>query len=164
MNASEIKRQLERPFPVDRIHFRVGATNGDKTKGLALAYIDSRDVMKRLDDVLGPENWQRRYSHVANGLAVCELGVRFDGEWVWKADGAGQTDHEGDKGSMSDSFKRAAVNFGVGRYLYALGNTWVAIKPQGRSYALAETPALPKWATPEGYDEIMEKKQQKVAA
>lgn len=164
MNVIEIKRALERPFPVDRIHWRVGATSGDKSRGIALAYVDSRDVMKRLDDVLGPENWQRRYSHVVNGLVVCEVGVKFGDEWVWKADGAGQTDYEGEKGSMSDSFKRAAVNFGVARYLYALPAPWVAIKPQGKSYVLAETPHLPKWASPEGYDQIINKKDEKEAA
>lgn len=162
-DAQTIKRELERPFPTNKVHWRIGATNGDKTRGTALAYVDSRDVMKRLDDVLGPENWQRRYSHVVNGLVVCEVGIRFGDDWIWKADGAGQTDYEGDKGSMSDSFKRAAVNFGIARYLYALPAPWVAIKPQGKSYTLDETPQLPKWAIPEGYDEIMAKKDQREA-
>ena len=42
--------QLSIPFPVNKIHWRVGATTKDKSKGIALAYVDARDVMKRLDD------------------------------------------------------------------------------------------------------------------
>lgn len=50
---------------------------------------------------------------------VCEIGI-FDGDsqWIWKADGADESDIEGTKGALSDSFKRAAVSWGVGRYLY----------------------------------------------
>ena len=45
---------LSGPFPATDISWRVGATSGDKTKGIALAYIDARDVMRRLDAVCGP--------------------------------------------------------------------------------------------------------------
>lgn len=132
---SDIFKQLAAPFPPEKIHWRVGATKKDKSAGMALAYIDSRDVMQRLDDVVGPENWQNRYPH-AGGKTCCEIGIKIDGEWVWKSDGAGDTDVEGDKGAFSDSFKRAAVQFGVGRYLYGLGATWVEIEPAGLSFKI----------------------------
>jgi len=140
---------LSKPFPASKIHFRVGATDKDKTKGLALAYIDARDVMERLDEVIGAERWQCEHPFVG----CCRIGIKVGEEWVWKSNGAGQTDVEGDKGQYSDSFKRAAVLWGIGRYLYDLGNMWVKIKPQGRSYAIAETPRLPSWAIPDGLDE-----------
>jgi len=54
-------KKLFDPFPPSQVSWRVGATNKDKTKGIALAYIDARDVMDRLDDVCGPENWQVEY-------------------------------------------------------------------------------------------------------
>ena len=43
--------ELAKPFPETSIHWRVGATNarsqgGKPTKGIALAYIDARDVME----------------------------------------------------------------------------------------------------------------------
>ena len=68
--------------------------------------------------------------------------------WVWKANGAGETDYEGTKGQFSDAFKRAAVMWGIGRYLYALPNEWVQIKPSGKSYKIVNPPKLPDWAIP----------------
>ena len=122
---SEIFERLAEPFPVESVKFRPGATTGDKSKGLALAYIDARDVMDRLDRVITPPNWQCKYS-VVNGIVVCDIGIAVDecDFWVWKGDGAGATDVEGQKGAMSDSFKRAAVKWGIGRYLYDLPNWW----------------------------------------
>lgn len=127
--------RLAEPFPPDAISWRVGSTNGDKSKGLALAYLDARDVMDRLDLVCGPAGWQCRYSH-ANGKTVCDIGIKVDGEWVWKADGAGDTDVEAEKGALSDAFKRAAVRWGIGRYLYGLQSPWVELEPAGRSYKI----------------------------
>ena len=47
-----LQQRLERPFPVNRLRWRIGATNHDKTSAIALAYIDARDVMYRLDDAV----------------------------------------------------------------------------------------------------------------
>lgn len=134
---SDIFERLRAPFPPDRVSWRVGSTTGDKKRGLALAYIDARDVQDRLDDVVGPENWQCRYPH-ANGKTVCEIGLRIDGEWVWKADGAGDTDVEAEKGALSDAFKRSAVRWGIGRYLYDVPSPWVEIEQAGRSYKIKD--------------------------
>lgn len=153
----KIKHALESPFDERHIHWRVGATTQDKSKGIALAYVDARNVMKRLDDVMGP-HWQCRYPISDNGLLICEISLKIDGEWITRANGAGDTQVEAEKGKASDAFKRAAVLWGIGRYLYSLPNTWVKLKPAGRSHALAETPPLPKWATVAGYAELMEKR------
>jgi hypothetical protein len=130
--------QLRAPFSPDRISWRVGSTNKEKTKGMALAYIDSRDVQDRLDDVMGPENWQNSFPH-ANGKTVCRIELRLGGEWIGKEDGAGDTDVEAEKGALSDAFKRAAVKWGVGRYLYDVDSPWVEIEPAGKSYKIKET-------------------------
>jgi len=146
MNANDKKDMLERlkqPFNPKVIHWRVGATNPDKSKGIALAYVNARDVMKRLDEVCGLD-WQDRYPFEG----CCDIGLKIGDEWLWRSNGAGETQIEGEKGRYSDAFKRAAVMWGIGRYLYYLPNSWVALKPQGRSYALAEKPLLPKWAIP----------------
>jgi hypothetical protein len=130
--------RLKAPFPPNRISWRVGSTAADKKKGLAFGYIDARDVMERLDEVCGPENWQNTYT-IAGTAIVCNIGIREPGgDWVWKSDGAGATDVEAEKGMMSDAFKRAAVRFGIGRYLYDIPATWVAIEPMGKSYKIAE--------------------------
>ncbi|MGE5500612.1 MAG: Rad52/Rad22 family DNA repair protein [Ignavibacteriales bacterium] len=130
--------KLAEPFPPDAISWRVGSTNGDKTKGLALAYLDARDVMDRLDLVCGPAGWQCRYSH-ANGKTVCDIGIKVGDEWIWKADGAGDTDVEAEKGALSDAFKRAAVRWGIGRYLYGLPSPWVELVPAGRSFKIKDS-------------------------
>lgn len=140
-------KQLKNPFDPKFVKFRVGATNSDKTKGIALAYIDSREVMKRLDDICGVGGWQDRYVPVDGGL-ICELSILIDGAWITKSNAAGNTKVEALKGGASDALKRAAATWGVGRYLYYLPNAWVAIKQQGNSYTLAEQPELPEWAKP----------------
>lgn len=118
-----IYKALAAPFPATSIHWRVGATSQDKSKGIALAYLDARDVMMRLDEVVGPEKWQARYPF----SGCCEIGIKVGDEWIWKANCAGKSQIEAEKGEASDSFKRAAVLWGVGRYLYDLPNAWLPL-------------------------------------
>lgn len=123
---TEIFSALKAPFDPSLVSWRVGSMNKEKTKGMALAYIDARDVMERLDEVVGPENWQCRYPH-ANGKTVCAIGIKINAEWIWKEDGAGDSDIEAEKGALSDAFKRAAVRWGIGRYLYDIASPWVEV-------------------------------------
>ena len=139
---SELLAKLSAPFDPKRISWRVGSTTGDKSKGMALAYIDSRDVQDRLDAVCGADGWQCRYPH-AGQKTVCEIGIRIGNEWIWKADGAGDTDVEQEKGALSDAFKRAAVKWGIGRYLYDCESPWVQIEQRGKSYVIAAS-EIPK--------------------
>lgn len=134
----EIHEALAAPFPVSSISWRVGSTNGDKTKGMALAYIDARDAQDRLNEVCGPFGWQCKHEVSSDKRVTCHVGVRSPetGEWVWKSDGAGETDYEGEKGSYSDSFKRACVKWGIGRYLYEMDSPWVAIEKRGNTYVI----------------------------
>ncbi len=130
-----IYERLADYFPLECIHWRVGSTNkkayeARRTKtrrGMPLAYLDARDVMDRLDAVCGPEGWQDEYVNAGNGATCCRVGVLVDGNWIWKADGAGRTDFEGDKGQFSDAFKRAAVKHGIGRYLYGHATGWIEL-------------------------------------
>ncbi len=118
-------KALTAPFDPDEISWRIGSMKKDKTAGMALAYLDARNVMDRLDEVCGPAGWQCRYTH-AGQKTVCDIGILF-GDWVWKADGAGDSDIEAEKGALSDAFKRAAVRWGIGRYLYGLKSPWVEV-------------------------------------
>lgn len=146
---SDILNKLKEPFPEKLIHWRVGAMTKDKKKGIALAYIDARHVMKRLDDVVGFQNWQDDYEETKTGRVICKLSIKLPDaliqEWISKCDGAGETDVEGQKGAISDAFKRAAVKWGIGRYLYALGTTWVDLDDYKK---IITPPKLPKWALP----------------
>jgi hypothetical protein len=145
-----ISEQLKTPFDPKVVHWRVGATNAkslgckpwEATSGIGLAYVDARDVMKRFDEVCG-DLWQVEYPFEG----CCRIGVKIDGEWLWRSNGADTTDVEGVKGQYSDAFKRAAVLWGVGRYLYYLPNKWYDLE-KGK---IKGSPQLPEWATPEGY-------------
>lgn len=103
--------------------------------GRTLSYITARQVMNRLDDVVGPANWADTYRETDKGV-VCALAIRVGDEWLSKSDAGGYsgmvardkatgqmgTDEENDvKTAYSDAFKRAAVKWGVGRYLYPDG-------------------------------------------
>ena len=120
MNLHDLKQE----FAKEKISWRAQTVTKDGMKAMALAYIDARDVMNRLDEVCGPESWQDSYS-ITEGRTICKLMIQIGDYWVCKSDGAGETQVEGDKGAMSDAFKRAAVKWGVGRYLYDMPTPWV---------------------------------------
>jgi hypothetical protein len=103
----------------------------------ALAYITNRAIQERLDEVCGPENWQNKFIEIDGGF-LCGIGIytkptcwikeeEYDSgfAWVWKWDGAQRTEFESIKGGLSGAMKRAAVQWGIGRYLYDLEETWV---------------------------------------
>ena len=127
--------KLKKPFPVDQLKWRKGGG------GKELVYLSAQQYQHRLDEVIGTD-WQCGYNAVTeSGLTACRVGIKIDNEWIWRSSGAGQTNIEGDKGSFTDSFKRACSAWGIGRYLYFIKDR-----------------DLPEWATPEGYDQRMEKK------
>ncbi len=117
-NHINIFAALAAPFQGDEVRTRNQA-------GRELQYVTARTVMNRLDEVLGPENWWDEYTPMANAV-ICRLTIRLpDGSTVSKSDAGGfsttadSSDYE--KTGFSDAFKRAAVKFGVSRYLYGDG-------------------------------------------
>jgi len=112
----------------DEIEVRVGSVSA---KGASLLlYKDARCDMNILDEVYGPEGWQRRHE-VINGNLYCGIGIWNIGigEWVWKWDCGTESRADGEgnekKGEASDAFKRAAFNIGIGRELYTGGFIFV---------------------------------------
>ncbi len=144
--------ELSRPFPPAQLNWKPQMIAKDGTRALAVAYIDARDVAERLDEVVGPLHWAVDHKQVGS-QTLTGIGIRdqSSGEWVWKWD-TGLVEREKDdalsvKGSLSDGLKRAAVLWGVGRYLYRLPKSWVGYDSQKRR--LTETPPLPRWAIPQ---------------
>jgi len=134
--VQEIFAALSEPYPEAEIKWRIGSRTKDKKKIKPLCYVDARTVMDRLDEVVGPENWQDKYVSMHNGTVVCELTITIPGEpfiEITKSDGAGQTDIEGEKGQLSDAFKRASVKFGMGRYMYKIDMPY-SPHPEGQSW------------------------------
>jgi hypothetical protein len=134
-------------FKPDELEWRVGPMTRDKAKGSALAYLTARAVMDRLDDAVGQNNWQDKYVAGPSGGVLCELSIRMDGEWITKSDGADNTEVEPVKGGISDALKRAAVKFGIGRYLYDFPPQWIDLDEYKH---FARDPKVPAWALPKG--------------
>lgn len=90
-----------------------------------LLYKDARCDMNILDETVGPNNWQRKHEEHRGNL-FCAVGIKENGEWVWKEDAGAESNTEAEKGHASDSFKRACVNWGIGRELYTSPFIWVS--------------------------------------
>lgn len=125
-NLHKVLTSLRRPFVDEEVFWRA-QTVSKNGSAMLLAYLDSRAVQQRLDDVLGPHNWQTRIK-VDGAKNLAGIGILISGEWVWKWDGAGDTAIEGSKGGISDSIKRACVLWGMARHLYDLPTTWAKVE------------------------------------
>lgn len=154
--------KLKEPF--SEVEWRIGQAgftkNGD-VWAMVLAYVTNRDVMDRLDDVFGPGNWQDDYI-INDNHFICKLSVKVGDEWITKIDGCEGSKTEAFKGGLSGALKRAAVKFGIGRYLYKLESAFaeVSMSPQrGWNKAFVKKdnkqavywwrpPQLPDWALP----------------
>ena len=139
-----ILNQLARPFGEDQVSWKPQATTQDKKRALAVAYIDARLVAERLDEAAGGDwefDWEEARDHHVKGiLTVCGTTRCDVGE-------------EGNpplgntlKAAVSDSLKRCAVLFGVGRYLYRVPAQWVDY--DGVHKKLSKRPTLPTAARP----------------
>lgn len=142
METKEIMKKLQEPFEDSEIEFRVGATNSDKTKGMALAYVQARAIQNRLDNLFGVDGWSVSYREITAGF-ICSLSIKINDKWVTKEDGAPATEFESVKGGISNAFKRVASSgFGIGRYLYNAKNMWFPIKLHGKGYIFITEPKL----------------------
>lgn len=154
--------RLDEPFSANDIEWRIQqagkASNGIWAK--VLAYVTNRAIMKRLDEVCGKSGWRNEYRDIPNGGGVeCGISIKVDGEWITKWDAAENTQVEAVKGGRSGAMKRAAVQWGIGRYLYDLTEGFANVsadRQQGFNYAKTKElgvfywapPQLPAWALP----------------
>lgn len=144
----DLAARLSAPFPPAVIGWKPQMVKGNRA--LVAAYIDARDVMDRLDEVLGTDGWEDEYTPLPDGNVLCRLTLHFPGRSVVKCDVGGESDQPdaGDKAkaAVSDALKRAAVKAGVGRYLYRLPTQWVDYDPTKKQ--ITQTPQLPPSAVP----------------
>lgn len=153
---------LDAPFPSEDIEWRIqqAGKSGEKVWAKVLAYVTNRAIMKRLDEVCGKAGWRNEYRDIPNNGGVeCGISIKVDGEWITKWDAAENTQVEAVKGGRSGAMKRAAVQWGIGRYLYNLEEGFATVSTQrvnGYHYARSkevgtfywQPPALPAWALP----------------
>jgi len=117
------KQQLQQPFEEQDIDWRVQSSGENKGKpwAIVIPYITNRAIQKRLDDVFDIFGWENAYKPTPAGTGwVCGLTIHSEKRSVTKWDGAEETKIESLKGGLSNSMKRAAVQLGIGRYLYQL--------------------------------------------
>ena len=165
---TDIAKALQAPFPDSDIEWRAQRSGIKNGKGWAvlLAYVTNRAIQERLDDAVGIENWKNEYLPAPDGGVMCGISIRFDSndEWITKWDGAENTNVEAVKGGLSGAMKRAAVQWGIGRYLYNLDATVVHLNEVKQSAQdlmiqakedpkekfgkrmFATRPKLPEWA------------------
>ena len=137
----ELRQALTAPFPNEDIEWRVSATNKEKTKGLAVPYVTNRAIQNRLDDTVGIDGWHNEFKPWKDGKAqLCGISIYFHErkQWLTKWDGADDSDIESVKGGLSDSMKRAAVEWGIGRYLYGMTQVWVCIEQRGKGVVIVD--------------------------
>src|SRR5579871_2255853 len=147
-DVQAITTALSAPFDPKDVKFKPQMVKNNRA--LAMAYIDARLIQDRLDGVLGVENWQDNYQILPDGSVICRLRLKLGSHWVTKTD-VGSPSEQPDSGdrlkaAFSDALKRAAVKFGIGRYLYRLPPQWVDYDPVKKQ--LAQTPQLPASALP----------------
>jgi len=175
----DVLDMLKQPFSPNDIEWRAcrsGVSQGGKPWVMALAYITNRAIMDRLDDVVGPANWRNEYTQAPCGGILCGLSIRDKDGWVTKWDGAENTDVEAIKGGLSGSMKRAAVHWGIGRYLYRLTENFAQVVDKGtkgsHSAKIKATgqyinwlpPELPEWALPSNKRIVREEMQLSLVA
>ena len=126
-----ILAELVKPFDPAAVEFKPGAVAKNEARALALAYVDSREYMNRLD--AADPTWSDAYEVLEGSTVICRLTVA----------GITRTDlghkNEADENSLTaaaaQAFKRACTKFGLGRYLYALPQVWAEFDPQRKRFA-----------------------------
>lgn len=122
INFDNLKKEI--PY-----QWKIQSVSGNQA--LCVSYIDARDVQELLDKEVGPENWQSDYKEI-KGVMYGGLALKVDGEWVWKWDAGEESSFAKEKGEASDAFKRAAVKWGIGRFLYDMPKEYVNVSGSGR--------------------------------
>lgn len=118
-----------RDLRADEIKCRIQSV---KANGLVLLlYKDARCDMEILDETVGSENWDREH-YECKGNLFCRVGINVryadkgaEPKMVYKSDCGTESNTEAEKGEASDSFKRACVNWGIGRELYTSPLIWI---------------------------------------
>jgi len=147
--TDETRKALKQPFQIGVVKWKAQTTNRAEDRALAVAYINARDVMERLDRTVGPGAWSDMYRIVTSGEAeVVECTLTVLGVSKTDVGEIGTSSYTNKlKSGYSDAIKRAAIKFGIGRYLYSLPKIWVDYDKSEKK--LVRDPDLPVWALPQ---------------
>lgn len=126
---TNIMESLQAEFPVEQLGWKI--INTFESQGHFFAFVapfvDARAIQDRFDEVFGIDNWQVSYEKWGEKATKCTISVFLNERWISKEDGSEESDYSSVKGGFSNSLKRAAVLWGVGRYLYNVKPTKVEL-------------------------------------
>ena len=130
------------------IEVRVAQTlaGNNKVRVNLLLYKNARVDMKIMDELFTPMGWKRTHKLIGDRLYCCvEVYNPETKEWICKEDVGVESNTEAEKGQASDSFKRACVNWGIGRELYTAPKISVELKDG--EYTRGQDGKIRVWAT-----------------
>jgi hypothetical protein len=133
MDWQMVGAALAAPFDPEQVEWRPQGKTGAGARVQLVAYVDARTVMERLDAVCGVGGWSFELTPIvsdAQELRVARGRLTISG--VSRDDVDTASNWEPSKGCASDALKRAAVLFGIARYLYALPAVWCTLDDRGR--------------------------------
>ena len=144
-DVNTIQSELAAPFAAEDLEWRLQIAFENSMSGIAVPYVTNRAIQNRLDSVVGVDRWHNDFKpwHSAGKkeAQICGISIYFEerSEWITKWDGAEDSDIEPVKGGLSDSMKRAAVQWGVGRVLYGMDTVYVDVEKKGKSFIIKKT-------------------------
>ncbi|AJI08503.1 Rad52/Rad22 family DNA repair protein [Bacillus cereus] len=131
---TNIIESLQAEFPFEQLGWKI--THTFESNGRFFAYlapfVDARAIQDRFDEVFGIDKWQVSYEKWGEKATKCTISVFLNERWISKEDGSEESDYNSVKGGFSNSLKRAAVLWGVGRYLYNIKPHKVELTTQGK--------------------------------
>ena len=129
------------------IDVRVAQTlaGNNKVRVNLLLYKNARVDMKIMDELFTPMGWKRTHKLIGDRLYCCvEVYNPETKEWICKEDVGVESNTEAEKGQASDSFKRACVNWGIGRELYSAPK--ITIELNENEYTKDQNSRIRVWA------------------
>jgi hypothetical protein len=163
LSNEELLAELEVPFPVDQVLWRVTNTANNRTRGQVVPYADPRAYTDRLNALVSPQGWTRNYetvtmnnitrtkrnAEIVTGKILVACKVIIDGLGTHSGTGEEWADEDNAMTSAeAQAFKRACSCFGLGRYFYDVDPPWVDIDEKGRP---KKAPSVAPWMVPDNW-------------
>ena len=163
LSNEELLVELEVPFSVDQVLWRVTNTANNRTRGQVVPYADPRAYTDRLNALVSPQGWTRSYetvtmnnitrtkrnAEIVTGKILVTCKVTIEGLGTHSGTGEEWADEDNAMTSAeAQAFKRACSCFGLGRYFYDFDAPWVDIDDKSRP---KKAPTVPAWMVPENW-------------
>lgn len=164
--GDRVQQILQEPFEIGALKRRVLQVSKDKSKAKPAYYIDTRDLDTRLDQVVGSSSWSLKFdilnhSDRVSVIARLCIGNTFKEDCYEELLSVEKTDYTTKIAktvpnelcvlkAAPNAYKRAAVHYGVGAYLYEFKDHTI-YEPinQYREFSEAiDVGKLPKFAQP----------------